>query len=180
VTVVPFGLDHAIAVLRVVAGLLLLGHGAQKLFGAFGSPGIRGFAGWLGSLGLPAPVAFAWFVGLCEFLGGLLFLLGFVSPIAAVALSGVMLGAIVLVHWSKGIWASKGGLEFPLVLLAIAFVVGLAGPGRYALDSMFQVILPATAQSIYIAGRIIEIVALTAVQIVRTRQPTVQSTTAWT
>jgi hypothetical protein len=54
----------------------------------------------------------------------------------------------------------------------------LAGPGRYALDSMFQVILPATAQTIYIAGLIIEIVALAAIQIVRTRQPTVQSTIA--
>lgn len=174
-TLLPFTLDHAIVLLRVVAGLLLLGHGAQKLFGAFGGPGIRGFAGWLGSMGLPAPVVLAWLVALCEFLGGLLFVIGLLTPAAALAISAAMLGAIVLVHWSKGIWASKGGLEFPLVMLAIAFVVGLAGPGRYAIDTMYGIALP--VQSIYLVGLVIQLIAVGVLHIIRARQPTVQPTT---
>ena len=174
-TVLPFTFDVAIALLRVVAGLLMLGHGAQKLFGAFGGHGIRGFGGWLGSTGLPAPTFFAWLVALCEFVGGVLFVIGLVSPFAALAISAAMLGAIVFVHWSKGIWASNGGFEFPLVLLAIAFVVGLVGPGRYAVDSLYGISLP--AQTIYTAGLIIEVIALAVLQVIRSRQPTVQPTT---
>ena len=175
---VPFTLDHAIALMRIVAGLLLVGHGAQKLFGAFGGPGIRGFAGWLGALGVPTPTAFAWFVGLCEFVGGLLFAVGLLSPIAALAISAVMLGAIVLAHWSKGMWVTNGGLEYPLVLLAIAAAVGLAGPGRYALEAVYGIVLPASSSAIYLVGLVIELVALAAIQVARTRRAAAQPTTA--
>lgn len=105
-------------------------------------------------------------------MGGLLFVIGLVSPFAALAISAAMLGAIVFAHWSKGIWASNGGFEFPLVLLAIAFVVGLVGPGRYAVDSLYGISLP--AQTIYTAG---EIIALAVLQVIRSRHPTVQPTT---
>lgn len=176
ITVIPFTLDRAMKLLRVVAGLLLLGHGAQKLFGAFGGPGIRGFSGWLSALGLPAPTTFAWFVGLCEFLGGLLLVIGLLSPLPALAITAVMLGAIVVVHWSKGLWAAHGGIEFPLVLLAIAFVVGLAGPGRYALDDLYHIALPA-AQTIYIVGLVLELIAAAVLQVARVRQATMQRTT---
>ena len=159
-TLVPFSVDHALLLIRIVTGLLFAGHGAQKLFGSFGGPGIRGFAGWLGSLGVPAPVGFAWFVALCEFVGGLLFVLGLVSPVAALALTGVMLGAILLLHWAKGMWASSGGFEYPLMLLANAVAVGLAGPGRYAIDSVYGIGLPVPAQAIFIAGLALELIAV--------------------
>jgi putative oxidoreductase len=163
--------------IRIVVGLLLVGHGAQKLFGAFGGHGIGGLAGWLGSLGVPAPTAFAWFVGLCEFVGGLLFAVGLLSPIAALAISAVMLGAIVLVHWAKGIRVTTGGLEYPLVL-ASAAAVGLAGPGRYALDAVYGIILPTSTSAVYLVGLVIELVALAAIQVARTRRAVAQPTAA--
>jgi putative oxidoreductase len=178
VILVPFTPDHAVALIRVVVGLLLVGHGAQKLFGAFGGHGIRGVAGWLGSLGVPAPTALAWLVGLCEFVGGLLFAVGLFSPIAALAISAVMLGAIVLVHGAKGIWVTSGGFEYPLVLLAIAAAVGLAGPGRYALDAVYGIVLPASANAIYLVGLLIEVVVLAAIQVARARRPLGQPTAA--
>ena len=154
--IVVFTIDHALALIRVIAGLLLLGHGAQKLFSAFGGPGVRGFAGWLKSMSIPAPTAFAWLVGLCEFIGGLLFAVGLFTPIAALAISGVMLGAIWLVHWSKGLWVSSGGFEYPLILLTI----------------------PASTATIYLIGLVLEVVALIAIQFARSRGTVSQPSTA--
>ena len=175
---VPFTMDHALALIRVVAGLLLVGHGAQKLFGAFGGHGIRGVAGWLGSMGVPAPLAFAWFVGLCEFVGGLLLTLGLFTPVAALAVSAVMLGAIWLVHWSKGPWVTNGGFEYPLVLLAIAATMGLAGPGLYALDTVYSLNFGVPNASLYLAGVLIEVLAMVVIQLTRAPRPIPQPTAA--
>ena len=176
--IVVFTIDHALALIRVIAGLLLLGHGAQKLFSAFGGPGVRGFAGWLKSMSIPAPIPFAWLVGLCEFVGGLLFAVGLFTPIAALAISGVMLGAIWLVHWSKGLWVSSGGFEYPLTLLTIAAAIGFAGPGLYALDTAYALTIPASTATIYLVGLVLEVAALIAIQFARSRGTVSQPSTA--
>ena len=75
--------DVGLLILRIVVGLLLAGHGAQKLFGWFGGPGLKGFAGWSGSMGV-WPVSFWAFVaGFYEFGGGVLFALGLLDPIGS-------------------------------------------------------------------------------------------------
>ncbi|HLI28953.1 MAG TPA: DoxX family protein [Chloroflexota bacterium] len=156
--VFPFTLDHALALIRLVVGLLLAGHGAQKLFGWWGGPGLRGMAGWLGSMGLPAPWALALFVALCEFLGGLAFALGLLTPLAALAITAVMLGAIGIVHWAHGLWVTNHGFEYPLVILATAVAIGLAGPGVYALDAALK--LPLPQQPVYLLGVALEVLGL--------------------
>lgn len=135
-------LDLALLVLRVFVGLLVAAHGAQKVFGWFGGPGMGGFTGWMGSIGLKP----AWLWGLLgawgEFGGGLLLALGLLSPLGALGIIGAMAMAIGLAHWSKGLWGTNGGYEFPLTLLVTSFILGLIGPGRYSLDALLGVILP--------------------------------------
>ncbi|MEX2540255.1 MAG: DoxX family protein [Trueperaceae bacterium] len=142
--------DIALLVLRAVFGLLLAGHGAQKLFGWFGGPGFRGTTGWLGSLNLkPAPLWGA-AAGMSEFAGGVLLALGFLSPVGAVAVIAAMVMAILLVHIGKGLWASNGGIELPLAIGAVAFALLLSGPGRYSLDAALGVSVPSVV--VYLAS----------------------------
>ena len=105
-TMMPITLDHAIALVRVVVGLLFMGHGAQKLFGWFGGHGLSATADWFDSLAMPMPLALTVFIGLCEFVGGLCFALGLLTPVAALAISAVMLGAIAQ-NWPNGYGASE-------------------------------------------------------------------------
>jgi putative oxidoreductase len=174
--VAPLSLDHALALIRVVAGLMLAGHGAQKVLGWFGGYGPRGVAGWFGSMGIPAPLAFAWLVGLCELVGGICFALGLLTPLAALAITLVMLGAIFLVHWPHGLWNSKNGFEYPFLLFVIAAAIGLAGPGAYALDPTLGIHLAQPA--IYITGLIIELVGLAVIAALRGQRVAQQGATA--
>ncbi len=138
-------LNVALLILRLVVGALFMGHGAQKLFGLFGGQGVSAMAGWLQGLGLRPARLWAIVAGVCEFGGGLLFALGLVTPIAALALIAVMLTAIATVHWTKGLWVSNGGYEYNLVLSAVAVALALGGPGTYALDHVWNVALPEPA-----------------------------------
>ena len=126
---------YGILFLRVVVGLLLFGHGAQKLFGWFGGHGPRGTAGFFGSLGFRRQHALpmAVLAGLSE-AAGLLFALGFLTPFAALAIASVMVVAVGTVHWKNGLWATNGGYEFNLVLWTVAIAVAAGGPGRFSLD----------------------------------------------
>lgn len=138
-------LDIALLILRVVVGALFMGHGAQKLFGFFGGPGLKMTAEWMQGLGLRPARLWAIVDGAFEFAGGLLLALGLITPIAALALIAVMLTAIVSVHWTKGLWAANGGYEYNLVLGAVAAALALGGPGTYSLDKVWSIALPEPA-----------------------------------
>jgi putative oxidoreductase len=129
-------------ILRLVAGLTLAAHGAQKLFGWFGGGGIKGTLQMQERMGLkPAPL-WAGMVLLGEFGGGLSLALGFLTPLGAAAMIGTMFMAIAKAHWKNGFWNGKRGIEFPLQLLTIGVVLGIAGPGSYSLDTLFGITLP--------------------------------------
>jgi putative oxidoreductase len=125
-------------VLRIVVGLLFAAHGAQKLFGWFGGQGLPGTAGFFEGIGLRPGHLHARTAGLAEFCGGILLALGLFTPIAAAALIAVMVAAVLTVHGPKGVWASDGGYEYNLVLIASAFALAAAGPGSASLDNAFS------------------------------------------
>jgi putative oxidoreductase len=132
-------MELGLLVLRVVVGLLFMGHGAQKLFGIFGGYGIQGTGGFLESLGLRPGRVHAFNAGAAEFAGGALLALGLLTPLAAILLIGTMTTAIATVHWSKGVWSTEGGYEYNLVLIAAVFAVTATGPGNWSLDHALSI-----------------------------------------
>jgi putative oxidoreductase len=117
-------------------------HGAQKLFGWFGGPGPSGFAGMMERMNLRPGWLWGAAAGLAELGGGLLLVLGLLTPVGAAAIIGAMLMAIATIHLSKGFWNTKGGYEFNLLIIAAALALGLAGPGALALDAYLPGVLP--------------------------------------
>lgn len=135
-------IELGIFILRLVIGLLYIGHGSQKLFGWFGGKGLQATARGYESLKLRPAKLWAVLAGLSEFLGGLGLALGFFTPVAAALIIGVMVMAILKVHLPKGLWNQNGGYEYPLVNLLLAAFIGLFGPGAYALDSYLKLDYP--------------------------------------
>ncbi len=138
-------MDLALLVLRATVGSLLAGHGAQKLFGAFGGYGLEGTGGWLESLGLRPGKRWAALAGLSEFGGGTLTALGFLTPLGAVGSFGAMAMATIKVHAGRPVWVTEGGAELPLTNMAVQTAVVLAGPGKYSLDHVLGIRVPAWA-----------------------------------
>ncbi|MDR7418386.1 MAG: DoxX family protein [Armatimonadota bacterium] len=134
--------DLGLFIVRVVVGLLFMGHGLQKLAGWFGGHGIAGTGQWMESIGLRPGRAWAVVAGLLETVGGLFFGLGVFTPLGTVFICAVMLMAIARVHWPKGLWVTNGGSEYPLTSIAVTIGVALAGPGRFALEPYTGVSLP--------------------------------------
>jgi len=120
--------------LRVVAGIIFIAHGSQKLFGWFGGYGLAGTGQWLDSIGLGPGVPMALLAGGAEFFGGLALLLGLlVRPVSAV-LAFTMAVAIFAVHIDKGLFVANNGYEFALALLAMTVSLAITGAGRVSID----------------------------------------------
>lgn len=126
-------------VLRVLVGLLFVGHGAQKLFGVVGGAGPAGTAQFFEKAGLRPGRLHAYAAGCAELGGGLLLALGLLTPLGSAALIAVMTAAILSVHLGKGLWNTGGGYEYNLVLVAVAFVLAAAGPGSWSLDHVLGI-----------------------------------------
>jgi putative oxidoreductase len=122
------------AVLRVVVGVLMMGHGLQKLAGWFGGGGLEATGQFFDTIGLRPGRAQAVLAGGAEAGGGALLALGLLTPLGAAMITGSMAGAIAKVHASKGPWVSNGGYEYNLVLMSAVFAIAAAGPGRWSLD----------------------------------------------
>jgi len=120
-----------------VVGLLLAGHGAQKLFGVFGGGGLERTTGMFDDIGLRPGWLHAPVAGSAEFVGGLLLALGLFAPFAAAVLIAVMVAAIVTVHGPNGVWNTNRGYEFNLVMATAGFALAGIGAGNWSLDHAF-------------------------------------------
>ena len=123
--------------LRMTVGLLLAGHGAQKLFGLFGGQGLTATGKGFDHLGYHPGTLFAGVAGASELLGGLGLAAGLFTPLAAAIVIGVMINAMAVTA-PHGLWETQGGLEYPLVIAVVAITVAAIGAGRLALDRLFR------------------------------------------
>lgn len=120
--------DGSLLLMRVIVGVIFAAHGAQKLFGLFGGPGLEAIVApppnGMGTLG--------YFVAVGEFFGGLGLVFGFLSRFSAASLVVIMLGAIVTVHGKNGFFLSNSGFEYNLALIGLLTPILILGPGRFA------------------------------------------------
>jgi putative oxidoreductase len=128
-------MDLGLLILRVVFGLTLAAHGAQKLFGSFGGPGVDGTAQMMEQLGFRPPRLQGVVAGLVEGGSGLALTVGLLTPLAAAGFISVMFVATMSVHLPKGFFNQNGGFEFPLALATGALAVAFIGPGAISVDA---------------------------------------------
>lgn len=129
-------LSGGLLIARLVFGLLMAGHGTQKLFGWLGGYGLAGTGGFFETLGFRPGRAFAAAAALTEITGGLLLALGFLGPVGPALIISVMLVAAISVHWQNGLFATSNGIELPLLYAAGAISLALTGPGLFSLDAV--------------------------------------------
>ncbi len=138
-------MNTALLVLRIIPGLLLMGHGLQKLVPPAYSPPLLHAAGHRGTgaaferLGIQPAVMAAVVAGSAELVAGFSLAAGLLTPVGTVLVGAVMITAILKVHVSNGIWAAEGGFEFPLVLLTVGFAITALGPGSLSVDSWLEI-----------------------------------------
>lgn len=133
--------DLGLLIIRVVIGLILAAHGAQKMFGWFEGPGLAGMAGWLGSIRLRPAFLWAFLAAASELGGGLLLALGLLGPVGALGIIAAMVVAILAAH-AGSFFNQKNGMEFPLTLALVALGLAVSGPGAYSLDAFLGLSLP--------------------------------------
>ena len=127
-------IDISLLIIQVGIGLTFAAHGAQKLFGWWGGPGMAGWEGAMAHMGFRPTRLFAYGSALLELGGGLFLAAGILTPLAAAALVAQTVVIIGQVHWANGFFNSKSGFEFPLLLGLGAAAIALSGSGALSVD----------------------------------------------
>ncbi|MCF7886049.1 MAG: DoxX family protein [Candidatus Marinimicrobia bacterium] len=129
--------DKVLLLLRIVLGLIFIAHGSQKLLGIFGGSGISGTISMLKSMGFFLPTILAWILALSEFLGGFGIILGVFPRVSSALIAFAMLVAMVKVHLPNGFFNMNGGIEFFLLMIAVAISIIILGAGKYSLYNKY-------------------------------------------
>ena len=130
--------DIGLFIARIFLGIVILPHGLQKLLGMFGGAGFSGTVDFFVGSGLPAAVAILIIIG--ESFGALGLILGFLSRLAALGITLIMLGAIFMVHIQNGFFMNwfgnqaGEGFEYHLLALGLSLVVLIKGGGKWSVD----------------------------------------------
>ena len=129
--------DLGLLLIRLMVGVVFVFHGAQKLFGVWGGPGLEGFTGFLTTLNVPMPGVSAVLAAVAEFGGGVALILGLGTRLWAVPLVVTMLVAAFKVHGSA-FAAQAGGMEYALTLGVVTAGLALTGAGAWSVDALLS------------------------------------------
>jgi len=132
-------LSAGLLLVRIVIGLVMAAHGAQKLFGWFGGYGLNKTGEFFVHLGFQQGRAFAAVASLTEIGSGLFVALGFLGPIGPALMISVMIVAMITVHWQHGLFATNNGVEVPLLYATTALGLALVGYGHYSVDTLLGI-----------------------------------------
>ena len=161
--------DLSLLILQLAVGLTFAAHGAQKVFGWWGGPGLTAWEGAMAHMGFRPARLFGTVSALVELVGGLLLAVGFLTPLVAAVLVAQTVVIIGKVHLQHGFFNSKSGIEFPLVLGVGAAAVGLAGPGAIGLDAVLGLSVDPTVRALLLVVGIVVGLATLAVPGLETR-----------
>ncbi|TGO04870.1 DoxX family protein [Serinibacter arcticus] len=131
-TATPSTTSLGLLVARVAIAVVMIVHGAQKVF----TFTLTGTAASFGEMGVPAADVAGPALAIFELVGGVLLLVGVGTRIVAALNAAAMIGALVIVHLAAGFFASDGGYELVLVLAAVSIALVLTGPGAYSVDAV--------------------------------------------
>ncbi len=132
--------DLGLLLLRVAVGVLLIGHGLQKVFGWWGGPGLDGFRDSLGDVGFRHADILTYVAAGGQIAAGVLLVIGLCTPIAAAGALGYLITSVLaeatIAHQEARLSAFlTDGHEYKIVLVCAAAAIILVGPGRYGLDA---------------------------------------------
>ncbi|MFE9739151.1 DoxX family protein [Streptomyces sp. NPDC006477] len=127
-------MDTGLLLLRLLVGLLVAGHGVQKISSHLGGRGLDGGTEEFRADGFRGGALTALAAGGGQIGSGLLLAAGFLTPLAATGAIGVMTVALT-VKWRHGLWVQNDGYEYPLVLIGTAAALAATGPGAWSLDA---------------------------------------------
>ncbi|MEV6246442.1 DoxX family membrane protein [Streptomyces sp. NPDC051742] len=128
-------MDTGILVLRLLVGLLVAGHGVQKVSSHLGGRGLEGGTEEFRADGFRGGALTALAAGGGQIGSGLLLAAGLLTPLAVTGVIGVMTVALT-VKWRHGLWVQNDGYEYPLVLVVTAAALAATGPGAWSLDAV--------------------------------------------
>ena len=131
-------MDTGLLVLRVAVGLLLVGHGVQKLFGWCGGGGLTAAAWFFRSVGYRPPRLMAGLSGGAELVAGVALAAGLGTPLAAAVVIATMLNAAVAAHTRNRLFAIDGGYGYPVGIVMLAATLGFTGAGAMSLDAILD------------------------------------------
>lgn len=117
--------------LRLALGAIFMWHGWDKV----ASQGLDNVAGFLGSIGFPFPLFFAFILGYGELIAGIMLVLGAFTHWAAKYCTIIAIVALLLVHAKNGFSINGGGYEYIILILAVSISLMVTGAGKYSLDA---------------------------------------------
>ena len=132
------GINIAALLLRVILGITMIAHGYNHIWGG---GKITGTAGWFESMGLKPGPLHAWLASLTELGAGVMLIAGFLNPLGAAGVVGVMVVALIINHFKNGffIFRPGEGYEYVLNLTIAALALGALGPGAWSADKYLKI-----------------------------------------